>query len=396
MESEIKFKIDFYHGCRVEIVGIPDKEYDDDDLYEILFLDNKTNKLIHSSSIKPNYWTKPSKKYFIDWKIVIMKNGIGIVHEEILDLTNKEVLIVIDNNPLGDNLAWVEYVNKFSKKHNCVVTLQTSLNKLLESSYPNLNVVKNLTYNLDDEKFYASYKISYGIDSKKHQELFSLLHKKNYQHFTDLTYWDIDESPEHPSLIPLQKFASNVLGLDWKELRPNLICENSERPIQKKYICISEFASGPIKQWNNKIGWQTIVDELVKMGFEVVSISKEKTNLKKVTKRNGDYPLSDRAWYLHHCEFFIGVSSGLSWLAWGCNKKVVMISGVTKSDNEFTTDCIRVINEDVCHGCWNLEQHADKFTVFKPTLCPENKNWECSRKISPKMVINKMYENNLI
>jgi autotransporter strand-loop-strand O-heptosyltransferase len=128
----------------------------------------------------------------------------------------------------------------------------------------------------------------------------------------------------------------------------------------------------------------------------VVSISKEKTDLKKVTKRNGNFPLTDRMWYLHHCEFFIGVSSGLAWLAWSCGKKVVVISGVTKATNEFTEDCIRVINEDVCHGCWNSEQHADKFTVFAKTLCPENKNWECSRKISPKMVIDKIKENNLI
>jgi ADP-heptose:LPS heptosyltransferase len=38
---------------------------------------------------------------------------------------------------------------------------------------------------------------------------------------------------------------------------------------------------------------------------------------------------------LQHCEFFIGVSSGLSWLAWACGKKVVMISGITKKENEF-------------------------------------------------------------
>ena len=34
-------------------------------------------------------------------------------------------------------------------------------------------------------------------------------------------------------------------------------------------------------------------------------------------------------------DFFIGMSSGLSWLAWACNTKVVMISGVTIKENEF-------------------------------------------------------------
>jgi autotransporter strand-loop-strand O-heptosyltransferase len=101
-------------------------------------------------------------------------------------------------------------------------------------------------------------------------------------------------------------------------------------------------------------------------------------------------------WYLHHCEFFIGVSSGLAWLAWGCNKKVVLISGITRAENEFKKDCIRVINEAVCHGCFNSEQHCDKFSFFKNEFCPESKNWICSRSISPKMVLDKIKEAQLI
>ena len=106
--------------------------------------------------------------------------------------------------------------------------------------------------------------------------------------------------------------------------------------------------------------------------------------------------MDDRIWYLKHCEFFIGVSSGLSWLAWACGKKVVMISGVTLPSNEFTTDCIRIYNENACYGCWNRPEHSDKFVVFHTKICPENKNWECSRKISPKMVIEKMKNESII
>jgi autotransporter strand-loop-strand O-heptosyltransferase len=396
MEQEIKIKVDFHIGAKVEIVGIPDKEYPEDETYEVLFLDNKTNKLLHSDTLKPNYWTKTGINYYVEWKVVVMKNGLGIIHEEVLDLKGKDVLVAITNTPIGDNLAWVEYVREFGKIHNCNITFQTFIPSIFEKSYDDLTIVGGDTYEFNDSKFYASYKISYGIPSEEHDNLRKLLFKKKYLHFDDLTYWKKNESPYHPSLIPLQHFAPSVLGLELKEMRPHLICENDERPIQKKYVCISEFASGEIKQWNNKVGWQTLVNELTSLGYEVVSISKEKTDLKKVTKRNGNFPLTDRMWYLHHCEFFIGVSSGLAWLAWACGKKVVMISGVTKATNEFTEDCIRVINEDVCHGCWNSEQHADKFTVFEKTLCPENKNWECSRKISPKMVIDKIKENNLI
>jgi autotransporter strand-loop-strand O-heptosyltransferase len=139
-----------------------------------------------------------------------------------------------------------------------------------------------------------------------------------------------------------------------------------------------------------------LVDELNSLGYKVVSISKEKSTLKNVIKRNGNYDLIDRSWYLHHCEFFIGVSSGLGWLAWACGKKVVMISGATQSWNEFQEDNIRIINKEVCHGCWNSEEHSDKFGCFHLSFCPENKNFECTRKISPQFVIDRIKEEGLI
>jgi ADP-heptose:LPS heptosyltransferase len=387
--DDYTINVDFYKGAKVEISGTTTSEF------EVFFIDNKTNNLIHSDTIKSGYWTKPSIEYFIEWKIIVMENGVGKVYEEILNLENKEVLIIIENTPLGDNIAWVEYISEFMKQHNCFVTFQTFFKSLFEESYPQLNIVKQFTHNFNDPKFYASYKLSVGFAKTLTTKLHDELIRKKLDFIPNLSMWNKNETPFNATLEPLQKLATNVLGLEWKEKRPNLICENNERPIQKKYICISEFASGKIKEWNNQIGWQTIVDELSKMGYEIVSISKEKSSLKRVTKRNGDFSLQDRIWYLKHCEFFIGVSSGLSWLAWGCGKKVVMISGVTLPSNEFITDCVRIYNENACYGCWNRPEHADKFVVFNTKLCPENKNWECSRKISPKMVLEKI-KNELI
>ena len=39
---------------------------------------------------------------------------------------------------------------------------------------------------------------------------------------------------------------------------------------------------------------------------------------------------------------------------------------------------------------------CDKFVVFMKDFCPENKRFECSRLISPNMVMEKIIENNLI
>jgi autotransporter strand-loop-strand O-heptosyltransferase len=91
-------------------------------------------------------------------------------------------------------------------------------------------------------------------------------------------------------------------------------------------------------------------------------------------------------------EFFIGISSGLSWLAWTLGKKVVMISGFTEEYNEFTTNCVRIINRSVCHGCWN----RTKYDPGDWNFCPDHKGtfrqFECTKSISGKYVVEKIKE----
>ena len=99
---------------------------------------------------------------------------------------------------------------------------------------------------------------------------------------------------------------------------------------------------------------------------------------------------------IHHSEFFIGLSSGLSWLSWAIGKHVVMISNFTEEDHEFTSNCTRIINKSVCNGCWNNPKH--KFDKGDWNWCPEYKNsyrqFECHKRITGEMVINKI--KNLI
>jgi autotransporter strand-loop-strand O-heptosyltransferase len=85
------------------------------------------------------------------------------------------------------------------------------------------------------------------------------------------------------------------------------------------------------------------------------------------------------------------LGSGLSWLAWALNKPVVLISGFSKPFAEFETP-YRIINEKVCNGCWNNEKHT--FDKNNWLWCPENKNFECTRSITPEMVMEKI--NNLL
>lgn len=91
---------------------------------------------------------------------------------------------------------------------------------------------------------------------------------------------------------------------------------------------------------------------------------------------------------LEHAEFFIGLGSGLSWLAWGCRIPVVLISGFSLPASEFYTPW-RVINTHVCNGCWDdVRLNFDHQDYF---WCPRHKGtdrqYECTRFITGKQVI---------
>jgi autotransporter strand-loop-strand O-heptosyltransferase len=95
---------------------------------------------------------------------------------------------------------------------------------------------------------------------------------------------------------------------------------------------------------------------------------------------------------LYHADLYIGLSSGISWLNWALNKTTIMISNFTNPDHEFNKNCIRIINHDVCHGCWNKAEFT--FDRGDWNWCPihkgTDKQFECHKEIKADVVINKI------
>ena len=91
----------------------------------------------------------------------------------------------------------------------------------------------------------------------------------------------------------------------------------------------------------------------------------------------------ERARWLTHAEVFVGLSSGLAWLAWASGVPTVMISGFTHPTNEFETP-YRVINWHTCNSCWN--DPAERFKHDDYMWCPRHQNtprhFECTRLIT--------------
>lgn len=347
--------VNFIDGARVEILGDYLIEY------YIEFIDDDTKEIIHSGIIKNNNWIKASRQWYTNWLIKIKIDNNNFTEYK-MNLKDKNVYISFDSKSLGDTLAWIPYVEEFRIKHGCNIFVSTFWNTLFKNQYLELKFVEP---NIPIENIYAKYSLGIYEDG-----------------FSNLNLNKNDTRKQ-----PLQKIACDLLSLEYKEIKPKIYIKNSLPKIKGKYVCIAEHATAQCKYWNNKSGWQEVVNYLSKAGYKVVIISKEKTELKNIIDKTGEEDIHTRINELSNAEFFIGISSGLSWLAWATNIPVIMISGHTLPWYEFA--CNRVINDQVCHGCW----HDSEFDRGNWYWCPKNKNFECTKKIKSTDVI---YEINKI
>ena len=123
-------------------------------------------------------------------------------------------------------------------------------------------------------------------------------------------------------------------------------------------------------------------------GYKVYNVSKERNPFDRCVQIE-DTSMDNTINMIWNSKFFIGLSSGLSWLAWMMGKQVVMISNFTKADHEFQSNCIRITDENVCHGCWNNKNF--KFDRGDWNWCPiwkgYDRQFECHNTIKAGKVI---------
>lgn len=326
--------------------------------YRVEFRDfEKNDRVIYHADLKTNQWCSPSRKFFTIWNIVV-KDGNDIVYSHKLNLNDQRVLISFDSKSLGDTIAWVPYVEEFRKKHNCKIILSTFWNIIFKDTYSDIEFVEpgTVVHNL-----YASYNIGCYDDDP--------------DGYKNRLRW---------RSIPIQKIASDMLGLDYKELNPELKVDRSNEP-EKKYVCISEHSTFKGKYWLYPNGWQNVVDYIKSLGYDVVVISKEKTELKGVIDLT-NRPITETINTLKYAKLFLGVSSGPAWLAWSLNVPVIIISGMTPKMSEFHSGIHRIINKDVCNSClydmtFELERGNWEF-------CPRHNDFICTKTIKPETVID--------
>ena len=324
--------------------------------FRIEFYDGPT--LIYHDNLKCNHWVKLAREYYTKWRTVVYKDGVK-VYDKLLNLEGKRVYISFDSSSLGDTIAWMPYVLEFKIKHKCDVIVSTFKNFLFENEYPELEFV---TPGTNVHNIYAMYKLGW--------------------------FYNENKEPVLPNTIPLQQTATNILGLPYEEIKPRMEKKYRPQHPDDKYVTIATNSTAGCKFWTRE-AWQEVINYLHDQGYLVINTSKE-SNPFDSCQGLLDTSMENTIDCILHSKFFIGLSSGLSWLAWALNKEVIMISNFTDEDHEFK--CHRPVNTNVCHGCWNDPQYT--FDKGDWDWCPVHKGtdrqFECQKSVTPDMVIDQI------
>lgn len=309
-----------------------------------------------------------SKRYYVRFRFEVFRGDEAVFTHD-YSAENQQVLIQFPVGTLGDTLGWFPYAVKFRDRHGCRLTCAMSdkLIPLFRDEYPDIDFVTHEA--VAPEAFYATYSVGLFFDDKD-----CVLQPTDFRH------------------VGLHRTAGYILGVDPTEEPPRLAIPNKERPIAEPYVCIATQSTTQSKYWNNPSGWRELVHFLKDAGYRVVCIDQKPTHGHELTWNHiphgcedftGEQPLVDRARLLQHADFFVGLSSGLSWLAWAARTPVVMISGFTHPTNEFQTP-YRIINYHTCNSCWNDVRvrfdHQDFF--WCPRFKGTPRQFECTKLIT--------------
>jgi autotransporter strand-loop-strand O-heptosyltransferase len=287
------------------------------------------------------------------------------------------MLVKILSNSLGDNIAAMPVIEKYrsDKQIDVYVIIKPEYVFLFDNSYPDLKFISDKTNLIFTEEKELEYDFTENIQ---------------YGYAKQLGYEN------------------------WEYIRPKIIIEKKERPKLGKYVAISVHSTSQLKYWNHPLGrevqelspnWTEICSRLRKKNLKPLILEKYETfgqspyfnGLPKKSNSRINLSLEELVNYLDHCEFFMGLSSGNAWIAHALGKKVLMISNFTEDWNEFDLNCedyIRVVNKNVCHGCWNKINIEHKFDSSDWYWCPKfkgtSREFECHKSITPDMVWEKV------
>ena len=402
-------------------VSIPFYVGSESDEFMVKISDDKAQ---FGAKIKPGEYTTTRRTWHTNWKVKVTDTK---TDEVILDYTlgsleGKTILIHLDSGSLGDNVIWFPQIEEFRKQNKCKVICWWTNNKYIPlwmENYPDITFIHGDKFKVKAHLEYLIGWIGWNHDT--------------YVKGEEIEPFENTHSPTNYQHGPLGKTAADQLGIEYKPIRPIINLSKYKRNIQEKYVCINSMSTAQSKYWNYGyqrgvshdygLGWQLVIYYLNSIGYKVVVLNQHKVygydggkqderemwndhNFQNVINKTGTkYGIEDRISDLKYADFYIGLNSGMSWLAWAVKTPVINI--VNLQPPEFFFPAVKSISrsknhqydENICTDCCVEYPFKRDLWMMCPRHYDTEREFECSTTITPKMVISKikeyMTENNL-
>lgn len=329
------------------------------------------------------------KSYPVNYRLVIRES---LTQEVIGDsyFTFKNLPAVVfrlASQALGDQLIWIPQLEKWREENGIgKLIINSNWNLLYKDNYPNIEFIREDELHDYIKQIPIAYNMGLCLAADKMTAT---------QNVAGRTDWRLHK---------LDHVMCDTVNIEKKAIKPKINGRGKPRNIEGKYVVITCNGSAIAKNWLFPNGWNLVIDYLDSLGYKVIHCSNIKaseygvTNPKLIETAGEDIFFAINL--IEHADFFIGLSSGNSWLSWALDKKVVMIAGLVDPAYEFQEDRYLAYSpEGKCHGCftntnymWNRNPYWCPLQVKMQGKQMTNKfhdlskAWECVRTIEPTVV----------
>ena len=318
----------------------------------------------NATDLQAGNWYKPARNWWTQWTVKIYSND-RLVHSERLSLEGQELTVEMASSSLGDTLSFMGQLHTVIDTHKLSrLYVKTHKPWLFDKLWYSKQGIEIIDWSEPNRGALITLGVFYSMEEP----------------------WKRSEHKYDWRQIPLGKIASDRLGTEYIEQRPQLAREFLIKSAAKKRsIVIATQSTAQAKYWNNPTGWQETIDWCNSKEISVYHASKEGSQLKGVKQLPEELALVAGA--INEAELFIGISSGLSWFAWALGAKVIIISGFTDPYVEFES-AIYINNHKVCHGCWGWDTFDKGDWNWCPLWKGTHRQFECTKTIGSDRVIS--------
>lgn len=347
--GEPRFHTEYRDGFRLIVEHLPPGDW------TAQFWDE--DRIVYSTPIREGSWYSPRQNWFTPWRVEVLQ-GTEVVWNYSVEPAKLSIDIRIDSSSLGDCLVWMGQVERFMEHWGPQkVRVKSHISHIWDREYYRERGIEIVDAFSGESDVLLGLGVYYSLEEPW----------RRWEHRND---W---------RKIHMGQIASDRLGIPFSERRPRLDPKIKNPPLisrEKPIVAFATQSTAGAKYWNNPTGWKDLVAGMSE--YHWIHTSPEGGGV-------GDEELNSEletiAGAIKSSRFFVGLPSGLSWLAWALEVPTFIISGFSPSLVEESDGITIIRNNRVCNSCWSWDVFNKGDWNWCPAWKGTHRQFECTKEI---------------